>query len=126
MPDEYFTHLKHLLFNDAIVTHKLGMNNNSMDRICMYETFLCHVCSKDFQHWYNREQVKYMSNKTNFQATVVNEFVDDNGNVYPEPGGYWKSIEEVEEYALEHANKAIGMLMEKYYEDKNSCQSGKD
>lgn len=37
MNEKYVNHLKHLLFNDAMITHAMGMNHNAMDRSCVAE-----------------------------------------------------------------------------------------
>ena len=136
---EILRHLKHLLFNDAMITHKAGMNHNAMDRSCVYDVFLDHIQSSEFDMIYDGVVRHYYNLREEFRAEpTYTELVPcENGIPLPEEaiqmgidyelmevlrsGGYWKSLEDIDEYVADYAtDDTVSFLLKKIYEDQNS------
>ena len=115
-------HFRHLLFNDAMSTHNCGMNHNAMDRSTVYDHFLINIVKENFDEIYEDVFRKYQKNRSGFSRNpfylitcpvdeVPPELFDEGAVQYEDAandyieicGGYWKSLEELDEYVNEVA-----------------------
>lgn len=141
-------HLKHLLFNDAMVTHKAGMNHNAMDRSCVYDRFLDEIQNVDFDSIYDDTLRRYWKERDEFEPEPLHleEVPAKDGRAMTTEEiekismsddveliqvlsyyGYWKSLEDVDAYVAHYAtDEAVDFLVKKIYEDQNSCQPAQD
>lgn len=141
MNEKYVNHLKHLLFNDAMITHAMGMNHNAMDRSCVADGFIDHIKSAKFDQIYAETEAKYLKNREEFEVhpyhlehvplkdgvPIPSEELEklsmedyaaleaadgfDMGEEWVR-GGYWKSLEDVDEYVDGHVSEeTVIMLM---------------
>lgn len=140
MNEKYISHLKHLLFNDAMVTHAMGTNNNAMDRSCVADHFLDNLSKENFDEIYKETEAKYQKNRDEFEVypyCLEHVPLKDGVPIPPEEleklsmedyaaleaadgfdmgenwvrGGYWKSLEDVDEYVNDHATEKVVVML---------------
>ena len=133
-------HLKHLLFNDAMMTHAMGMNNNAMDRSCVYEIFIEDITNKNFDEIYDDVFRKYRHNRDDFSVipchveTFLSPHTDDlmsdnsvilsvddvSRDEFEISGGYWDSLEQADEYVEQYAtDETVSFLIKKHFGEGN-------
>ena len=147
MSEMFRNHLKHLLFNDAMIMHCEGCNHNAMDRSCVYDRFIDEIQNPEFDMIYETIIRRYYNERDAFvPEPTFPEHVPcirhpQTGMPIPLPkscikmgvdyevmevlhkGGYWDSLEQADEYVNEYAtDEKVKFLMSKIYEDPNSCE----
>ncbi len=135
MSDTFRNHLKHLLFNDAVSCHYMGMNHNASDRSCVGDRFIDEVRSSDFKIVYDQTLAKYLETRQMFDANPThhhprkpehiesltrymlenNKTLADLGLAALEydvvTGGYWDNIEQIDEYVDSHATDEVVKML---------------
>ena len=93
--EKYRSHLKHLLFKDAMMMHFNGCNHNAGDRSVVREIFQDDIKSPMFDEFYEMKKLKYEEFRNNFEPNPV--WVQE----VPMKDGRWMTEEEIAQYTCE-------------------------